>query len=99
MVSWSIKGLDRRLGNLWIFIRLPTAYLVDITSPNVPILVKIVNLVVTLFFIFPVNHIIKCFTNPTKLIIFLKKLHVDRFVQGLEVRNNAHESRERKHGS
>ena len=99
MVSGSIKGRNRGFGNLCIFSRLPAAHLVDITSPDVPILVNIVNLLVTLFFIFPVDHIIKCFTNPTELIIFLKKHHVDRFVQGLEVRDNPYESRQRKYGS
>ena len=89
-----LGGVERGDGvirHIAVLSRLPPTYLVDVTSPNIPIFINTINSLVTFLVIFPINHIIKGLPNPAELIVFLQQQHVDRLVQRLEVRNYSYE--------
>ena len=61
--------------------------------------VHIVDPLVALLFVLPINHIVERLPDPTELETLLAPHNLDRFVQGLEIGYNPHKVGQRQHWS
>lgn len=70
----------------------------DITGPDIPILLHIINLTIGSLFIFLIDNIVKSISNPIEITLVLLRLVREWSIQGLEIGDNPHKGRQRKHG-
>lgn len=75
------------------------AYLRNIACPNIPVLVQVVHLPITLLIVLPVDYVLEGLPNPREHEILLGPISHDMFVQGLKIRDDSNERRQRDHGS
>jgi hypothetical protein len=62
-------------------------------------LVNIINFLITLLFIFPVDNVVERLSNPSEHEIFLRPSLHDSFIQWLEIGYDSDKGRKRNHGS
>ena len=96
LVLGSIVGVDRRF-TVVLFGRFSSVDLVEVAGPNVPVLVAVVDSSVALLLVLPVDDVVKCFSDPAELVVFVNKQHVERLVERLKVGDDSHEIGQRKH--
>ena len=54
-----------------IFSWSPTSHFVQITCPNIPIFINVVNFFITFLFVFSVHHFVKCISYPAKVVVLV----------------------------
>jgi hypothetical protein len=89
-IEWRKRGIG---GGDCFFCGLAIRHLGDIACPDIPVLLYVVYLSVTLLLVLAVYNIVESLPNPVAEVVLLELGQRDGLVQWLEVRDEADEGR------
>lgn len=93
-----VERQQRSLGRIGCLLSwFSTWHFGDIACPNVPILLYVVDLAITLLLVLSINHIVKRLPDPVVKIVLLHPRQRNRLVKRLEIWNEADKSGKRQH--